>query len=304
MGAVPVPPSPGTDDIEAEVVTRVFMELKRQTKNLLRATIPLSLRKQAGLVLDRQAWLDHDRKSWFIRELLRDYAETDPGGYHRFLWANHLAYAATYTLKDRFTEKRLPGSREIFFEDLLRMLETSDGEAGTDVRSVLEVGCSLGYQLHFMESALFPNAVDLTGIDIDEYAVSEGMKYLGAIGSKVRLIAGDMGRLDGLLGSGEYDIVVCTGVLMYLDEEEALHVIREMLRRCGRLLGLSGPAYTKEDNRLLERSIPRKHDGSLIHNLDALVEKAGGKVVGRRWGGASIVEGHSIYFVFAVPEER
>ncbi len=88
---------------------------------------------------------------------------------------------------------------------------------------------------------------------------------------------------------------------MYLDAREANGVVRDMLRRAKGLLALSGPASPGVDNGLLAGPVLRERDGSFIHNFDTMVANAGGTVVGRRWEGSRVVDGHTIYFVFAKP---
>lgn len=268
-------------------------------KNVLRAVLPLPLRKRTAVALHRREWFEPESRYWWTRELLRDFAEKEPASYHRFLWSNHLGYAATYNVEARFLSAEMPGSRRIFFSDLSAHLKTLGLDPARDIRSVLEVGCSLGYQLQYMESAIFPGAVDLEGIDIDRHAVTQGMEHLGKAGSNVRLLADDMGRLERVFEGKRYDVIVCTGVLMYLDEVEATAVTAAMLRLCGKLVAISGPAHPEVDNALLDCSVPRESDRSFIHNLDRIVEMAGGTVVARRYEGGRIVDGHTIYFVFA-----
>lgn len=271
---------------------------------MLRAVLPLSLRKQFAVALHRREWIDPESRYWWTRELLRDFAEKEPASYHRFLWSNHLGYAATYNVETRFLKVEIPGSRRIFFSDLSAHLRALGMDPARDIRSVLEVGCSLGYQLRYMEKEIFPGADDLMGIDIDQLAVEQGMEHLGNAGSKVRLIADDMGRLDQVCDGKRFDVIVCTGVLMYLDEAEATNVMAAMLRICGKVVAISGPAHPKVDNALLDRAVPRSNDGSLIHNMDRIVERAGGTVLARKYEGNRIVDGHTIYFVFARGGDR
>ena len=58
------------------------------------------------------------------------------------------------------------------------------------------------------------------------------------------------------------------------------------------------------DNAALAQSDVRATDRTFVHNLDRMVELAGGKVVGRRWEGDRQVDGQTIYFVFALPPAR
>ena len=65
------------------------------------------------------------------------------------------------------------------------------------------------------------------------------------------------------------------------------------------MLALAGLAHPDTDNARLAASVPRERDRSLIHNLDAMVRAAGGRVLARRWDGARQVAGNTVYFVFA-----
>jgi hypothetical protein len=232
-------------------------------------------------------------------ELLKDFKETDSDGFHRFLWSNHLAYASSYEVTDRFGEENLPGSRRIFFSDLSKHLSSTGTDLQNDIQSVFEVGCSLGYQLRYLEVNLFPSSTVLDGMDIDSYAVERGSKYLEKLGSKIRLIRGDMRNLDRILEGKTYDIMIATGVLMYLQEKEASRIVEIMLNCSSKITAFSGLAHPDIDNAFLERSIIRERDGSFIHNIDSMVQKAGGSILARRWEGNRLVQGHTIYFVFA-----
>jgi SAM-dependent methyltransferase len=235
-------------------------------------------------------------------ELLRDFAAADPDGYHRFLWSHHLAYADTYDAARRCGPENLNATRRLLFDDLAALL-AARGPAPTDVRAVLEVGCSLGYLLRHLETALFPHATALDGIDIDRRAIAEGRDRLARDGSRVRLYEGDMAALASLVGARRYDVVLCAGTLMYLREAPAADVVAALLARTqpGGVLVLAGLAHPERDNAALEASVPRTRDGTWIHNLDAMVARGGGRVLRRRWEGARLVDGNTVYFVFAEP---
>lgn len=265
----------------------------------MRKIVPLVFRKQVCLLINKQKVLNDDVKYWWTLELLRDYAEKDSGGYHRFLWSNHLAYAGSYEVDIRFGEENMKGSRRLFFSDLKNHLADMGTEPGRDIHSILEVGSSLGYQLRYVETDLFPTVAELHGIDIDKEAVTKGAEYLRKKGSRIQLICDDMRNLNHALGAKIYDVIICTGVLMYLEEKEASRVVEEILRRCRIMVAISGPAHPEVDNCKLERSVVRQHDGSFIHNVDNMVKKLGGVVFARRWEGNRVVDGHTIYFVFA-----
>lgn len=269
-------------------------------KALVRGVLPLTLRKGLARRIGRSAWLP-DRYYWSM-ELIRDFAERDPEAFHRFLWSHHLAYAETYEPDQRFGRENLHPSRRLLFDDLEKILV----ERGVDkdrVRSVLEVGCSLGYLLRHIETCVLPSARILEGVDIDGPAVEAGSRHLSAHGSRVRLHRADMTEIDACLGDRRYDLVLCLGTLMYLEEEAASDVVASMLERTDGLLVLAGLADPERDNAELPRSGVRARDHSFVHNLDAMVAAGGGRVVARRWEGDRIVGGNSIYFVFAAPAD-
>lgn len=270
-----------------------------RVKRQLRRTLPLPVRKSLALLLARQRWLP--QRDWWAVELIRDWAQHDPGEYHRFLWRHHMAYARTYEIDQRFGPECLHPSRVLFFEELRRVLKTR-GTWARQPRSVLEVGCSMGYLLRHIEQNVFPSAVVLDGVDIDDYAIAAGAMHLKALGSRVRLRQADMLDLHHVLESRPYDLILCAGVLMYVDESEAVRVLRTLFERCSGLVALAGLAYDRHDNTTLEKAVRRTTDGSFIHNLDALVERAGGRVVARRWDGPRMIQGNTVYFVFAGPQ--
>ncbi len=274
--------------------------IKTTIKNGVRILLPLPVRKHLSIWVNKQKWLDSKRRSWWSLELIRDLAAKNINDYHKFLWSHHLSYAAPYEVAGTFGKENMKQSRLIFFSDLQKHLIERSIDPAKDITSVFEVGCSLGYQLHYLETDIFPSASRLDGIDIDTYAIRTGSEYLRHAGSKVRLQCSDMDALDRYLGSRHYDIMLCMGVLMYLKEEEATRVVDVMLRHASVMVGFSGLAHPDIDNAQLQHSIPRVTDQSYIHNIDSMVKKAGGEVIARRWEGDKLIDGHTIYFAFAV----
>jgi 2-polyprenyl-3-methyl-5-hydroxy-6-metoxy-1,4-benzoquinol methylase len=268
-----------------------------RVKHGIRQVVPLRARKQLAVWMGRQQWLP--QRHWWSNELVRDLAERDIAEYHRFLWSNHLAYAQTYEVEQRFGPVRMHPTRVMLFEGLCSLLEER-GLQPAQVDSVLEVGCSMGYLLHHLEQYVFAQASVLDGVDVDEYAIEQGREYLHSVNSRIRLLSLDMKELHRL-EQRRYDLVICAGVLMYVPQPEALNVVREMLERSSGLLVLAGLAHPEQDNRTLKESVPRDSDCSFIHNLDAMVECAGGRVVQRRWEGARTIQGNTVYFVYAEP---
>jgi SAM-dependent methyltransferase len=273
---------------------------KSAGKDAVRRLIPIGFRKRIATWVHAQSWISADRRAWWSMELVRDLAQNDPNAFHKFLWAHHLGYAAPYEVADRFGAEKMRLSRLAFFQELSKCMAASD-ISGERIGSVLEVGCSLGYQLRYLETDLFPRATLLEGIDIDDYAVRAGHEHLAALGSRVSLVCGDIQDLDRLVGPRAYDLILCTGVLMYLKQHDAVELVRNMLSRTRVMLAMAGLAHPLEDNSRLARSDIRERDHTFVHNLDEMVRGAGGSVVARRWEGNRLVDGQSVYFVFAVP---
>lgn len=259
----------------------VLRTLKRALGSFVVTALPLALRKPGAAWLGRQRWIPGNH--WRAARLVSDLADRDPNAYHRFLWSHHLAYAESYEPALQFDRNRIKPDRRLLFRDIRRSLE-GEGILPRHVRSVLEVGCSLGHLLRFIETDVFRQAEVLDGIDIDGYAIAQGRAWLAQHGSRARLMTGDMSRLDAILGpQARYDIVLCAGVLMYLREDEAADVVRSMLRHTRCLLAITGLAHPDHDNRELAHSVKREQDGAFRHNLDALVAAAQGKILFRRW---------------------
>lgn len=276
------------------------LSLRDRVKGMLRAAVSIEHRKRLALFVQRRTWLSEARRNWWALELVRDLGDSDVDALHRFLWSHHIGYASTYEVTERFGAEKMKLSRQMFFARLRERLTGRGISPERDVHSVLEVGCSLGYQLRFMETELFPRAAILDGLDIDQYAIEAGSAHLRAAGSRVALGVADLGDLDAVLADRQYDVIVCTGVLMYLNEERAAAAVGSMLRH-GRLVAFAGLAHPASDNAVLPRSDVRARDTTFIHNLDRMIERAGGAVVGRQWEGERDFEGNSVYFVFATP---
>ena len=283
------------DLAESVLQERPQPKARQRVKAWLRRTLPLALRKRLAVLIARQAWLP--QRDWFAVELIRDMSLADTAEYHRFLWGNHIGYARTYEISERFGDGRIHPSRLILFDELRHVFNgRSQG-----IKSVLEVGCSMGYLLRYIEETVFPQAETIDGIDIDEYAIETGKAYLKELGSRVRLQQADMIQLPEVFDGQQYDLIICAGVLMYVTEEEAQNVVTTMLHRSKGIVALAGLAHPERDNSALAYSVPRATDQSFIHNLDRMVERAGGRVTARRWDGARQVNGNTIYFVFAEP---
>jgi 2-polyprenyl-3-methyl-5-hydroxy-6-metoxy-1,4-benzoquinol methylase len=159
----------------------------------------------------------------------------------------------------------------------------------------------LGYVLRYAEINLFPCATTLRGLDIDRYAVERGSAYLHCLGSKIQLTTADIADADRIMGDQNYDVILCCGVLMYLDEYAATQVVKTMLSHAKYLVGIICLAHPEIDNATLNHSEVRPSDGALAHNLDRMIHCNGGKVVLRRWGGMQTRSGSPAYIILAEP---
>lgn len=278
------------------------MGIAGKAKAIIRTVLPLDLRKSLAIWIDNQSWISG--REYLAHGIIRDYQESDPKAFHKFLWANHIgAYAKPYDSETSFDKKNMEPSRKIFFDDIIDVIQDVGIDSGSDISSVLEVGCSMGYLLRFIETDILPNTKRLMGIDIDGSAIDKGTKYLGKVGSKVQLVTGDMEELDALVGEQTYDLVFAGGVLSYLNQEDATSVVKEMLKRTGKLLALIGLAsHTINNSELIESVNTAERNNQWLHNFQSMVETAGGRVVKVRWEGAKQFNFQTIYSVYAVPD--
>jgi SAM-dependent methyltransferase len=229
--------------------------------------------------------------------MLDDLLRRDPVEFHRFLWSNHLAYAMTYEIPTRFGASNINPSRRVLCSRIVTHLRSRGMDPGRDVRSVFDVGCSMGYLLRYLEEGVFPSATVLHGLDIDGYAIRAGTAYLSSLRSRVELFAADIEVAEHVMGKRGYDLVLCCGVLMYLNERTAEKVVRAMLSHADHMVGLICLAPPSN----LERSEMRATDGAFIHNMDKLIRGAGGTILSSDWISASISGSSPSHVILAEP---
>jgi SAM-dependent methyltransferase len=228
---------------------------------------------------------------------LDDFRRRDPVAFHRFLWSNHLAYAATYEVPSRFGAPNINATRHILFDRIVHRLRSHGVDPHRDVRSVFEVGCSMGYLLRHLEEEVFPSATILHGLDIDAYAVQAGAAHLSSLRSRVKLFAADMEAAERVMGRRSYDLVLCCGVLMYANESTAEKVVRAMLSRARRLVGLICLAPPRD----VGWSETRASDGAFIHNVDRMIRRAGGTILSSDWVDTSVSGASPSHVILAEP---
>src|SRR5262249_47033769 len=83
-----------------------------------------------------------------------------------------------------------------------------------------------------------------------------------------------MESAEHILGRWKYDLVLCCGVLMYVNERIAENVVRAMFAGAARLVGLICLAPPQDG-----WSGVREHDGAYIHDVDQMIRRAGGGVI-------------------------
>jgi SAM-dependent methyltransferase len=268
--------------------------VKVAIKQIIWLLLPLDVRIRLARWISNRRWIPH-RHRWSMT-LIKDYSKRNPDAYHRFLWSNHLGYARLYENVSEFGKQHFIEIRRLFFANLAEALRARGIDPAKDIRSVLDIGCSKGYHLRYMETDLFPSATRLEGIDIDRYAIEEGTAYLRSQESIVKLICGDIIDAPGLFRDEQFDIIISAGLLMYLREDSAARLIRWMLDHARIMVGIVGEAYSIRDNRFMNASTQRA-DGAFIHNFDSMVTAGGGKIDRRVWGGKEMIEGYTNYWL-------
>ena len=152
-------------------------------KRALRSSIPLPLRMRLAIWLNRQPWFTRDYlavgwwATWGCRILKRSTSSSGS----TISWATR---DGTTPRMNYSRSSRCSPSRRMFFDDLVSVVREL-GLQPSDIGSILEVECSLGYLLRHLEVEVFPGCRELLGIDIDGPAIRKGTDYLKRHGSKV-----------------------------------------------------------------------------------------------------------------------
>jgi SAM-dependent methyltransferase len=135
---------------------------------------------------------------------------------------------------------RRPGTRVITPADVRRKAQLAVGAAEyllqREVRSVLDVGCGEGAWQPVLKK-LRPKA-RYTGVDPSEYAVKR-------FGARRNIRLGAFGELDEAGLEGPYDLVVCVGVVNYLETRELRAGLQAIAAMCGGVALIE--AFAKED---------------------------------------------------------
>src|SRR5262245_47892048 len=122
--------------------------------------LPLATRQNLVAFIGRQK-LPTSFRFEVAMGLLTDLRHRDPVALHRFLWSNHLAYAARYEVPHTFGASKINPTRHVLFNSISAHLRSRGFDAGREIRSVLEIGCSQGYLLRHLETTMFRSATIL-----------------------------------------------------------------------------------------------------------------------------------------------
>lgn len=276
------------------------MNGKELVQTFLKSIVPLEGRKRLSIWVDRQSWVPA-RHRWSAA-LVRDVAQSNPEAFHRFVWTNHIGPAKQYEKTNPFDTSRLLATHRMIFDDVIQQLKIRNLDPQKDIKSVCDVGCATGHLLRYMETQLFPSAERLVGFDIDAHAITKGSSVLRDAGSKVNLICADIANLERYLADQQFDIIFSMGVLVCVSEELARKLVDVMLKHARVMVAFSGPANPAVHNAQMPQSLLRQDGAGLVHNFDAMVKLAKGKVLFQRWEGARMVDGYSFYYVVASPD--
>jgi SAM-dependent methyltransferase len=269
----------------------------RTGAGVLGRVLPRPLRRALVVRVGRRRWSCGLELSM---GLLHDMRRQDPDGLHRFLWSNHLAYAASYEVPQRFGASNINPSRHLLFQEILAHLK-SGGIGPHGVGSIFEVGCSMGYLLRHLETDVFPSAAILHGLDIDRPAIEMGTAHLRSVQSKVRLFAADMDDTERIMGERSYDLVLCCGVLMYVSESAARRLVRTMLAHTRRMVGLICLAPPEGERSGSAASQVRQADGTFIHDVARMIGEADGRLLASRWVGSDVSGSSPAHLILAAP---
>lgn len=147
-----------------------------------------------------------------------------------YLERNHLS---ARWAKGRFHSNTFDDSRKWdSIDHPHRSLLVERAESFSPVSSILEIGCSTGVNLYLL-AGKFPQA-DIRGVDIDAEAIRAGNRWFDAEGiNNVKLSSGRVEKL-GEFPDKSYDIVISDAMLIYVNRDEIIDVIKEMIRVAGR----------------------------------------------------------------------
>lgn len=125
------------------------------------------------------------------------------------------------------------------------------------LQSVLDVGCGEG-AFHVVLKQLRPGARYL-GVDPSAYAVARYGRSRG-------LVRGSLTTLDTVIAPGSHQLVVCSDVLHYLDDDDVVEGLAQLRLYAGTML--YAPVFTTDDDIRGDcRGFFRRTPGFYLHAL-------------------------------------
>jgi hypothetical protein len=106
---------------------------------------------------------------------------------------------------------------------------------------------------------------------------------------------------ERVMSDREYDVVLCCGVLMYVNPQAAARLVRVMLARARRMVGLISLAHPKGHHAGTLGSEVRVPDGTFIHDVNRMIREANGRLVSSKWVGTEISGSSPSYVIVAEP---
>jgi ubiquinone/menaquinone biosynthesis C-methylase UbiE len=132
------------------------------------------------------------------------------------------------------------------------------------INSILEVGCANGINLRMINKKI--PGIELEGFDINKKALSEGVNILKRKNiTNIRLkhqSAKNLGSYD----TGQFEVVLCDAVLMYIGPNNIKQVLKEIVR------------ISKKSVIICEQHTNGNsfYDDKWIHNYDVLLKNISG----------------------------
>jgi len=136
------------------------------------------------------------------------------------------------------------------------------------IKSVLELGCSVGGVLR--EIQLVRPDIKLSGIDVSSNAIGIGLKKNKDIDMRVH----DINKIGGLFAPNSFDLVITSGVMIYLNPRKSAGVIKNIAS-----IAKHNVISIELNSRKRREHIHQEHKGCKMFSCDYVNRylKAGGK---------------------------
>lgn len=143
-----------------------------------------------------------------------------------------------------YKEKQEGYIKRVFSIDIGAYMQSLQKQGIVDKESILDVGCGPG-EWTFAAAKLNPDA-SVIGIDINELLLDFAMKYKRENNIKnCNFLKESHENLLNIFQPESFDVIMCNGVIMYLNEKKALQIFSRLLKEGGTLIMFwnHGPGY-------------------------------------------------------------